>query len=301
MTAANVWVLGGTGMVGQAVCAALKGRGHQVTATGSEVDICDVGAVRARALALGPSHIINCAAMTQVDLCETEADRAMAVNGQGPGHVAQAARAVNAHVLHISTDYVFDGTDEAPRLEHHPVGPTSLYGHSKLAGERAFLAALTGTALPHFVVRTSWVFGPGGANFVSTMLRLMGEREAVSVVADQHGRPTYSQDLARAILSLLGLEEGTAQACPSGVYHFANQGTTTWHGLCQEVLAAAEVLGHPLRCQRVEPVTTEAFPRPAKRPAYSILSTEKFERAAGWAPQPFARAVAHYLSSVSSP
>ena len=301
MTGANVWVLGGTGMVGQAVCAALKRLGHTSTATGSEVDICDADAVRARALALGPSHIINCAAMTQVDLCETEASRAMAVNGTGPGNVAQAARAVGAQALHISTDYVFDGAVEAPRLEHHPVGPTSQYGHSKLAGERAFLAALDGYDAPHFVVRTSWVFGPGGANFVSTMLRLMGERETVQVVADQHGRPTYSQDLARAILSLMGLEEGATQACPSGVYHFANGGTTTWHGLCVEVLSAAQVLGHPVRCQRVEPVSTEAFPRPAKRPAYSILGTEKFEQAAQWTPQPFVEAVAHYLSSVSSP
>jgi dTDP-4-dehydrorhamnose reductase len=221
----------------------------------------------------------------------------MAVNGTGPGNVGQAARAVGAQALHISTDYVFDGTAQAPRVEHHPVGPTCQYGHSKLAGERAFLAAVSEGAVPHWVVRTSWVFGPGGANFVSTMLRLMAERPSVRVVADQHGRPTYSQDLARAILSLMGLD-GAPSACPSGVYHFANGGTTTWHGLCVEVLSAAQRLGHPLRCQQVEPVSTEAFPRPAQRPAYSILSTEKFERAAHWTPRPFGEAVAHYLSSV---
>jgi dTDP-4-dehydrorhamnose reductase len=293
------WVPGGTGLVGQAVCAALVQYKHTVCATGSEVDIADPDSVAAHLQHNPCDAIINCAAMTQVDLCETEAERAMRINGRGPEVLALAAREHGAAVVHISSDYVFDGASPEPRTEGHPVGPQSAYGHSKLAGESAFLAALAGHSKPYFVVRTSWVFGPHGGNFVATMLRLMGERDVVQVVNDQHGRPTYTPDLARALLSLLGADGGAA--CPSGVYHFANGGHTTWHGLCVEVLAAAQAIGLPMRCQTVQPVTTEAFPRPAKRPAYSVLSTQKFEAAAKWAPQPFAEAVAHYLGAVSQP
>lgn len=297
----SFWVPGGTGLVGQAVCAALESQNHDVWATGSEIDITSSDAVHGYVRRNRPGAIINCAAMTQVDVCESQTERAMAINGHGPYVLALAARSIDAAILHISSDYVFDGADAQPRSEHHPVAPQSVYGHSKLAGETGFLAALEGYLKPHFIVRTSWVFGPHGNNFVATMLRLMGERESVQVVDDQHGRPTYTPDLAQAILSLLGVGSAQSEPCPSGVYHFANTGTTSWHGLCVEVLAAAQTLGLPLRCNTVQPVTTAAFPRPAKRPAYSVLQTEKFEQAALWTPQPFAQAVAAYLGASAQP
>lgn len=296
MIAARVWVVGGTGMVGQAVCAALAGRGIDHVATGSQVDIAQADAVRAAAGRHRPSHIVNCAAMTAVDACEAEEARAQAVNGAGPGHLAAVARELGAAIAHISSDYVFAGDRPEPQDEAAPTGPKSAYGRSKLAGEASFLAAI-GAGLPHVIVRTSWVFGPGGGNFVATMLRLMGEREAVQVVADQHGRPTYAPDLARALLDLLGLTgAATTRAKAAGIYHFANAGATTWHGLCAATLAAARAQGRALRCTRVEPVTSAELKRPAPRPTYSVLATHKVEQALGWAPQNFAPAVANYLA-----
>lgn len=305
MSACTVWVLGGTGLVGTAVCEALRAQGHKAVATGSEVDLTDPEQLAAFAQDARPSHIINCAAMTAVDACEDAAQRprAMAINGQGPGHVAAAAVACGAAVLHISSDYVFDGLQPEPRLENDAVAPKSQYGASKLLGEQTFAKAVQGARVPHYILRTSWVFGPHGGNFVSTMLRHMAQRERVQVVADQHGRPTYTLDLAQGVLRLMGLmgvtdatgAAGLAPAAPAGLYHFANSGATTWHGLCACVLTEAKNRGLALRCQAVEPVTTAAFPRPAPRPAHSVLDTQKFEQATGHVPQPFAAAVAHFL------
>jgi dTDP-4-dehydrorhamnose reductase len=306
---ARVWVLGGTGMVGHAVMALLRACGHEAHATGQAVDITDAGEVLGYAQRLQPTHIINCAAMTAVDACEGEEPRACAVNGAGPGHVAQAAVAVGAAALHISSDYVFAGDVAAPRRETDETGPRSAYGRSKLQGERAFLAAAAAATrpIPHYVVRTAWVFGPDGKNFVRTMLQLMRERERVAVVADQHGRPTYTLDLARALGALMGLAPGglaplgqgaeaaLAQPAPSGVYHFANGGSTTWHGLCEGTAAAARAVGLALQCREIAAVTTAEFVRPAPRPAYGVLDTHKIEAALGGAPRPWQAAVADYL------
>lgn len=299
MTAATVWVVGATGMVGKAVTAALATRDVKVSGTGSEVDITDASAVRAYAGSLRPTHIINCAAMTAVDACEGDEARCTAVNGAGPGNLAAAAGQVGAASLHISTDYVFAGNDAAPQSESAPTGPKTAYGRSKLAGERAYLAAVN-PSLPHFIVRTSWVFGPGGGNFVATMVRLMGERDSVQVVADQHGRPTYTPDLTRALLQLLGLHTLSGAAPQSsGIYHFANTGATTWHGLCCSAQMAAQAAGMALRCAQVLPVTSAAYPRPAPRPAHSVLATDKIERALGWAAPPFAEAVQAYVGQLA--
>ena len=293
-----IWIPGGRGMVGQALCQHLDRLGLRYRATGSEVDIADAAAVMAYAQAHSPTHIINAAAMTQVDACETEIDRARRVNGEGPRHLALAARQLGAQALHISTDYVFAGRTGRPFDEQDPVAPASQYGISKLLGEQQFMAVLEGSGLTHHVVRTSWVFGPGGQNFVRTMLQLMKERDQVSVVVDQKGRPTYAPHLAEALLRLMGLM-GERGASATGLYHFANSNPTSWHGLCCEVRTAAQSLGLALACQTIEPVTSDKFVRPAPRPAYSVLSTAKFEQATGFVPAPYQAAVHDYVRTLS--
>ena len=196
--------------------------------------------------------VINAAAYTAVDKAETERDAAFAINRDGAANLARACRARGVRLLHVSTDYVFDGTGTRPYREDDPVAPQSVYGASKAEGERAVLE-LGGT-----VVRTSWLFGEGGPSFVHTMLRLARERPSLRVVADQHGCPTYAGDLADALLALAGT--------PAGIYHYCNDGATTWYAFAQAIVGSAV---------RVDPITTADYPTPAKRPAYSVLDTTK--------------------------
>lgn len=282
-------------MLGQAVAAQLRRLGHPFVGTDREVDITDAEAVRVQAE--GFSHIVNCAAYTAVDAAERDEATAHRVNGEGPENLARAAATTGATLLHVSTDYVFDGEAEAPYGEDAPCAPRSAYGRSKLAGE----AALRGFGRV-YVVRTSWLFGPGGPNFVATMIDLMRERETLRVVVDQRGRPTYTRDLAGAMLSLLGLSgpfDPGAAAAP-GVYHFANAGETTWHGFAEAILAAGRARGLSLATQEIAAITTAEFPRPAPRPAYSVLDTARLESALGLRPRPFTAALEDYLMEMTS-
>jgi dTDP-4-dehydrorhamnose reductase len=259
-------VTGAAGMLGHDVLRAGERGGHELIAIDlPELDITDADAVGAFFARERPEAAINCAAWTDVDGAESKRELARAVNATGAGNLARAAAQIGTPLLHISTDYVFDGAAprdaagrERPYVESDPTGPRSVYGETKLAGEREVLAA----SPAHTIVRTAWLYGLDGGNFVDTMLRLAGEREAVQVVTDQVGSPTWSGHLAPAILGLLEREV-------RGLVHLTGAGAVSWNGFAEEIFRQAEV-----EC-RVEETTSEQFVRPAPRPAWSALDSER--------------------------
>jgi dTDP-4-dehydrorhamnose reductase len=215
--------------------------------------------------------IINCAAYTNVDGCETDEDQATLVNGLGPQLLAEAALNSGAALLHVSTDYVFAGDKSAPYVERDPVGPQTAYGRSKLAGENAVLRS---GLEKFFIIRTSWLFGPGGKNFVETILRLAAERDEIGIVSDQVGSPTFTGDLAMAIFRLLETRD-------YGLFHFANAGQCSWFEFAGEIVRQAMDHGLLECAPRIKPLTSSEYPLPAKRPAYSVLATDKFSTTTG--------------------
>jgi len=277
-------VFGGIGMVGRATVRAARRRGWPALGLAQEqADIEDATRVAAAIAAFRPELVVNCAAWTQVDACEGERDRAFAVNGAAVGNVAAACAGAGARLVQVSTDYVFDGAGREPYREEDATGPRSAYGVSKLEGERRALE-LAGA----LVVRTSWVFGPGGANFVATLRDLIAAgRLPLRVVADQVGAPTYSRFLACALLDLG--ESGAA-----GVVHYQNREPVSWFEFAREI---ARMSG-----ARVEilPVSTGEFPRPAPRPAYSVLSVARFENLTGRAVEDWRRGLAEYVQEMES-
>jgi dTDP-4-dehydrorhamnose reductase len=255
-------VTGGAGMLGQAVATAASRLGHDVvTLSRADLDITDADHVRRVIAAAEPRAVVNCAAWTDVDAAETAEAAATAVNGAGAGNVARAAVENGARLVHVSTDYVFDGAKGEPWVESDPVAPIGAYGRSKLAGEDAVAEA----GGEYAIVRTAWLFGAGGRNFVDTMLALGEERDEVTVVADQVGSPTWSGHLAEALVELA--ERGG----DVGIFHAAGRGACSWYELAVEVFDRANV-----RC-RTLPTTSDRFPRPARRPAYSVLGSERDE------------------------
>jgi dTDP-4-dehydrorhamnose reductase len=253
-------VTGAAGMLGRRVVADAERLGHDVVALGhGDLDITDAPNVTRLVAAAEPAAIVNCAAWTDVDGAEAHEARALRVNGEGVANLAHAAASTGARLVHVSTDYVFDGARATPWLESDAVAPLQAYGRTKLAGETAVQDA----GANHAIVRTAWLFGIGGPNFVDTMLRLASERDEVSVVTDQRGRPTWTGHLAPALIELAERREDT------GVFHAAGVGDCSWYELAVETFDRAGV-----RC-RVVPATSDSFPRPARRPAYSVLGTER--------------------------
>ena len=241
-------------MLGHDVVAAAESAGHDVVALARrDLDIADAGAVRAAVAAARPDAVVNCAGWTDVDGAEADEPGATLINGTGAAHVAAAA----PYVVHVSTDYVFDGTATEPYTEGDPTGPRSAYGRSKLAGEHAVAAAGE-----HAIVRSSWLFGPHGKNFVATMLRLASERDELNVVADQIGCPTFTGHLAPALVEI-------AERGLGGVLHVAGGGSCSWHELARATFEEAGVSA------TAHPVTTAEFPRPAPRPAWSVLHSNR--------------------------
>lgn len=250
-------VTGAGGMLGQAVVAVAARLGHEVAALDSAaLDVTDAVAVHDTVAEAQPRAIVNCAAWTDVDGAEEHKQQALAVNGAGAGNVAHAADGAGARVVHVSTDYVFDGRKTIPYVEDDPPAPLGAYGRTKLAGEEAVAAACR----DHAIVRTAWLFGSGGRNFVDTMLGLGAERDEVRVVTDQVGCPTWTGHLAPALVEL-------AERPDTGVFHAAAAGRCSWYELAVEAFALAGV-----SC-RVVPATSESFPRPAPRPAFSVLES----------------------------
>lgn len=249
-----------------------------VGVTRSELDITVQSKVDALVADVRPAYVFNAAAYTAVDAAETDEAGAAAVNGLAPGYLAAACAARGAVLVHVSTDYVFSGAATSPYATDAEVGPASVYGRTKLAGERAVRAALPDAS---FVVRTAWVYGAAGPNFVKTMARMEAERATLDVVDDQRGAPTWSADLAAG---LVALARSSARA---GIYHCTNSGTATWYDLARAVFT--ELGADP---DRVRPTTTDKFPRPAPRPAYSVLSLDGWT-AAGLPPMPDWRDALH--------
>jgi dTDP-4-dehydrorhamnose reductase len=272
-----VLVLGAGGQLGRALQAALGERA--VARRHAELDITDAAAVAAALDALRPAAVVNAAAYTAVDRAESDAAAAQALNADAPGALAAACAARGVGLVHVSTDYVFDGEKSGAYREDDLPNPQGVYGASKAAGEAAVRAAHPGA----LIVRTSWVFSDHPPNFVLTMLRLARERGALRVVADQFGRPTHAGDLARGLIALL--DAGAA----GGIYHYAGSGATSWFGLATAFIEAAAAAG---LCAAVpiEPIRTEAYPTPAKRPPRSVLDTTKVEEL-GITPRPWIHGV----------
>jgi len=254
------WLITGAGgMLGRDLTALLAARGEQVAEfTRAGLDITDAAAVRTVLERYQPQVVVNCAAWTAVDDAEAHEDAALEVNGRAVAYLAAACADHHAALVQISTDYVFDGLAEKPYAEDHPPAPRSAYGRTKLAGEQAARTALPQNA---YVARTAWLYGAHGSSFVRTMLSRARAASPVSVVDDQRGQPTWTADVAGQIHALI-----TAGA-PAGIYHATSSGDTTWFGLAREVYAHAGA--DPAL---VTPTTTAAYPRPAPRPAYSVLA-----------------------------
>ena len=252
-------VTGAAGMLGRDVMLAAGNAGHDVIGFGrTELDVTDAATLDAKVAAERPDVVINCAAWTDVDGAEEAEEQAMAVNGSGAGKVAAAAAAVDASVVYVSSDYVFDGAKGAPYVEGDQPAPLSAYGRTKLAGEEATTAANP----RHFVVRSAWLYGVGGGNFVETMLRLATIQNEVLVVHDQVGSPTYTWHLAYGIVRLIeGLEHG--------IHHMAAGGQCSWYEFAREIFDQAEV-----DC-KVLSATTEMLGRPAPRPPFSALASQR--------------------------
>jgi dTDP-4-dehydrorhamnose reductase len=276
-------IFGGTGMLGRAVVAAARRCGMAALALSrGQADVTDGDRVRYWADTFRPDWVVNCAASTRVDDCEGDEARATAVNGDAVAGLAAAAARVGARLVQVSTDYVFDGRGDSPYREDAATAPLSAYGRSKLAGERH---ALAGDGAGNLVVRTSWLFGPGGPNFVAAILGQIerGERE-LRVVDDQTGCPTYAPYLARAIWQL-------AAAGAAGVVHYRNREPVTWCGFAREIV-------HLVDCSvAVTPVATAEMPRPAPRPAYSVLDVTRFEKTVGRRVEPWGLGLVEYLAN----
>jgi len=251
---------------------------------------------------LQPDVIINCAAFTQVDNCETQQELASAVNGQGPVHLAVAAKNFGAVLVHISTDFVFSGDATTPYREEAATDPLSVYGASKLQGEQAIVNS--GLA-EYYIVRTSWLYGPNGPNFVETIIRLATEREELGIVADQTGTPTYTADLANAIWTLLShvtrhsspvTAHASTLAAPYGIYHYSNDGVCTWYDFACEIVRQLRDDNVSLKVKQIKPITTDEYPVPAKRPAYSVMSKQKIVAATGINIPPWQESLGKYLN-----
>lgn len=266
-----------------------------------QLDITNLDHLRSRLIPAAPEIIINCAAYTDVDACEDSEAEATVINGAGPANLAAIARELGAVLVHISTDYVFDGLKRVPYIESDPTNPLSAYGRSKLAGERAMIDS---GLRSYFIVRTGWLYGPGRGNFVTTMLRLGAEREELRVVADQRGSPTFTVDLADAIFYLLdstGSVESTADpATPYGIYHFSNEGECSWHEFAQAIIDEAWQRRMPLRVRRVTAIGTKDYPTPAKRPPYSVLAKSKYVESTRRSVPHWRDGLARYMETVVS-
>ncbi len=277
----RVLMTGAGGMLGQVLADVLRRVGDQVrTLRHDEADVCDMAALRAAAGPGALDAVLHLAAYTRVDDCERESDRAYLVNGLGARNAALLAAERGAAVLYVSTDYVFSGEARTPYREYDAAAPLSVYGRSKLAGEQA----VREVNLKHYVVRSSWLYGPGGTHFIATILSKAGSGEPVAVVEDQRGSPTYTADLAPALSRI-------ARSGLYGTYHVTNAGDCTWYELAAEALRMAGVNA------RLESTTSGVLGRPAPRPAYSVLSNLLYDTCIG-PPLPHWRdALGRYLKS----
>ena len=275
----KILLTGITGQVGHELQQSLANIGEVIGVDRQQLDLTQTEQIHERLAEIKPDLIVNAAAYTAVDKSESESDLAMAINAAAPKAIAIAARDIGAKVLHISTDYVFDGCHYSPYLETDPTNPLGVYGKSKLLGE----IGVRENGDRNLVLRTAWVYGSRGhGNFVKTMLRLGAEREELKVVADQIGSPTWSRDIAEAITQLL--DKSLTDENVRGVYNFTNSGVASWYDFAIATFAEAKQLGFALKIERVIPISTAEFPTPTQRPAYSVLSKAKIGETLGYYP-----------------
>lgn len=263
---ARIAIIGGSGQLARALRAEAEAQGLDWAGLARpDIDLERPQTLWPALEATGPRLVINAAGWTAVDLAEAEEVRARIVNAEAPAEMARWCAAAGAMLLHVSTDYVFDGSTSRPYPPDHPPCPVNAYGRGKAAGE-----ALVRELLPrHLIVRTAWVYDDRGQNFLTTMLRLGGERDMVRVVADQTGAPTYATDLASGLIAMAQQTLAAPGDAITGTFHLTNAGTTTWHGFAEAIFAEWAARGHA--CPRLEAVTSDAWPTPARRPKYSVL------------------------------
>ncbi len=284
----RVWITGSNGMLGSSLLECCRRKGIEAIGTGrEEADICNLERLRAKALELCPTHIVNCAADTDVDGAEKNPAAAFAVNAEGAANIALVAKENSARLVHISTDYVFNGLGLEPYREEDSCEPVNVYGKSKWEGEKRVLAHLPSAC----ILRTSWLFGRQGKNFISSLLHWFQQKEEMQVVSDQCGKPTFCRDLAEAVITLLNCE---------GIVHFANEGGHSRYQIALDLLEAAKKRGIALKCQRIIPVPSAQFPTPAPRPFYSVLDTNKYVRLTAIRPRPLSEAILEFLNDAFS-
>lgn len=279
----RVLVVGSNGMLGRDLMSTLV----QTEYTVFGLDIPQIDITRQHELSgvvrdLSPALIINCAAYTAVDKAEQETELAFSINRDGSANLATVCHDQGIPLIHISTDYVFDGTGRRPYRESDPASPIGVYGRSKWEGEEGVRDHLR----EHLIVRTAWLYGVQGNNFVKTILRLSGEKERIRVVADQFGCPTWARDLAEGLVRMATLISDDPASVQWGTYHFCGQGQTTWHGFAEAIIAEGR-RREELKVQQVVPVTTAEYPTPAARPSWSVLDCRKLEENFGIVPRPW--------------
>lgn len=293
----RILLTGKNGQLGFELQRSLAPLGELVSVDQAECDLADAAAIRSLVAEVLPEIIVNPAAYTAVDKAESEQELARSINGTAPGILGQEGALIGALVVHFSTDYVFDGSKDGLYTEEDTPNPQSIYGKSKLAGERALIES----GARHLIFRTSWVFGAHGDNFAKTILRLAGERESLNVVADQVGAPTSAALLADVTAQVLGqyMPSG-AEAFPTGLYHLVASGATTWHAYAQAVVSAAWAAGKPLKLRQEEivPIATREYPLPAPRPANSRLDTTRLRQTFGLNLPPWQHGLDHVLQQI---
>jgi len=275
----KILILGKNGQVGWELQRTMAALGNVIAWDIEDVDLTDEKALRAGIRYVKPQLIVNSAAYTAVDKAEAEPDRAMAINGLAPGILAEEAKKLGAGIIHYSTDYVFDGSKKTPYVEGDKPNPINVYGETKLAGEEA----IKKSGCPYLILRVSWVYGLRGKNFLKTMMKLLCEREEISVVNDQIGSPTWSRLVAEAtaLIAAQGVKDMyTFMVENSGIYHLASSGKTSWYGFVETIKELDHNKDEHI-CQKVQPIQTNGYPTPAERPKYSALDNSKVNKTFG--------------------
>jgi dTDP-4-dehydrorhamnose reductase len=287
-----IWLIGNKGMLGTELANELAAAGIDFVGTDRDVDILDPRALSAFSEGRKIEWIVNCAAYTAVEKAEEEAEFCARLNAEGPENMAVTARSMGAKLLHVSTDYVFDGSGSRPYLEEDPVAPIGVYGRTKAEGE----ARVRAVCPEHVIVRTAWLYGKHGPNFVHTMLKSMREKERIGVVADQRGTPTYAADLDAAIMVIL-----RAPRTVYGTFHFTDLGETSWHEFALAIRRLGREQGILERDCEIDPLTTAQYPTRVRRPAYSVLSKKKIVAAYGLSIPTWEKSLSVFLTTLSQP
>lgn len=291
----RILLVGAGGQLGSELSQTLQCQGEVIAVSRAELDLTQSDAIRQMVQSVAPKMIVNAAAYTAVDQAETDENTAKAVNAIAPTILAEESQKLGATLIHISTDYVFNGRKNTPYLETDMPEPLGIYGQTKLMGEDGIRQSCD----RHIIIRTAWVYGAHGkGNFVKTMLRLGAEREELGVVVDQVGSPTWTKDLANATTELVQRSQTSDHVL--GLYHYANSGVISWYDFAIAIFEEARTIGFPVAIQRIMPITTAEYPLPAQRPAYSSLSNRRIADTLGTTPPHWRTSLRAMLAELSA-